>query len=105
MKTTKQLTDMLAERVMGWRLAPGRYIKSGRGWVPRWRFRPTEKLEDAFRLFEPAAPQKYSLSGDDKGNIHVLVRIAGAQGKARGTSTPLAITYAIARALGIEVES
>ena len=102
--TTDQLTAVLAERVMGWTVGPDRFLMGNRGWMPRWRFQPTEKLEDAFRLLEEAAPQEYSICGDDKGTIHVQVRIDGAAGEARGTSKPRAITYAIARAVGIEVE-
>ena len=102
--TSDQLTAILAERVMGWTVGPDRFMMANRGWMSRWRFQPVEKLEDAFRLLEKAAPQEYSICGDDKGNIHVHVRIAGTAGEARGTSKPLAITTAIARAVGIEVE-
>mgnify|MGYP000098690790 CR=1 FL=1 len=103
--TSENLTAILAERVMGWTVGPDRFMMGNRGWTPRWRFQPAEKLEDAFRLLEEAAPQEYSISGDDKGSIHVRVRIGGTAGEARGTSKPLTITYAIARAVGIEVES
>jgi hypothetical protein len=103
--TTDQLTAILAERVMGWTMGPERLLMGSRKWMPRWRFKPAERLEDAFRLLEEAAPQEYSICGDDKGNIHVMVRIAGRVGEARGTSRALAITQAIARAVGIEVES
>jgi hypothetical protein len=103
--TSEHLTAILAERVMGWTVGPDRFMMANRSWMSRWRFQPAEKLEDAFRLLEKAAPQEYSICGDDKGNIHVQVRIAGTAGEARGTSKPLAITNAIARAVGIEVES
>jgi hypothetical protein len=102
--TNERLTDLLAVRVMGWSIGPDRFMTGKRGWMPRWRFQPVEKLDDALRLFHEAAPQEYSIRGDDKGNVSVQVRIAGASGEARGTCTPLAITYAIARALGIELE-
>jgi Phage ABA sandwich domain len=102
--TSETLAALLAERVMGWTVGPDRFLMGKRGWMPRWRFQPVEKLADALRLLEEATPQEYKICGDDKGNIHVLVRIAGTQGEARGTSKPLAITYAIARAVGIEVE-
>jgi hypothetical protein len=100
-----QLTAVLAERVMGWTVGPERFSMGNREWMPRWRFQPTEKLEDAFRLLEEAGPREYSICGDDKGSIHVRVRIDGTAGEARGTSKPLTLTYAIARAVGIEVES
>jgi len=103
--TSENLTAILAERVMGWTVGPDRFMMGNRGWTPRWRFQPAVKLDDALRLLEVASPQEYSICGDDKGNIHVKVRIAGTQGEARGTSRPLAITFAIARAIGVEVES
>ena len=90
---------------MGWTVGPDRFMMGNRGWTPRWRFQPAEKLEDAFRLLEEAAPEEYSICGDAKGSIHVRVQIAGATGEARGTSKPLAIAHAVARAVGIEVES
>ena len=101
----ERLTALLAQRVMGWTVGPDRFMMGNRGWMPRWRFQPAEKLEDAFRLLQEAAPQEYSICGDDKGSIHVRVRIGGTAGEARGTSKPLTITYAVARAVGIEVES
>jgi len=101
----ERLTALLAQRVMGWTVGPDRFMMGNRGWTPRWRFQPAEKLEDAFRLLEEAAPQEYSIYGDAKGSIHVRVQIAGSTGEARGTSKPLAIAHAVARAVGIEVES
>jgi len=102
--TDESITAALAERVMGWAVRPDRFVMHNRGWMPRWRFQPTEKLIDAFRLLEQAAPQEYSICGDHEGGVYVKVRIDGAKGDARGTSKPLTITYAIARAVGIEVE-
>jgi hypothetical protein len=94
---------MLAERVMGWAVGPDRFMMGNRGWTPRWRFQPVDKLDDAFRLLQEAAPQAYSICGDDKGSIHVQVRINGAVGEARESSMPSAVTYAVARAVGVEV--
>lgn len=102
--TDDHLTVILAERVMGWGVGPDRFLMGNRGWLPRWRFQPAECVEDAVRLLEEAAPQEYSMGGDDKGNFQVRVRIGDAAGEASGTSKPRAITFAIARALGIEVE-
>ena len=101
--TSENLTAILAERVMGWTVGPDRLMMGNRGFTPLWRFQPAEKLEDAFRLLEEAAPEEYSICGDAKGSIHVRVQIAGATGEASGTSKPLTITQAIARAAGIEV--
>ena len=102
--TNDQLAAALAERVMGWTVVPDRFMMGGRRWLPRWRFQPTENLLDAFRLLEGAAPDEYNISGDDKGNILVRVRIGGVVSEARGVSTPRAIGYAVAAAVGIEVE-
>ena len=103
--TSENLSALLAERVMGWTVGPDRFLMGKRSWMPRWRFQPVERLADALRLLEEATPQEYSICGDDKGGIHVRVRINGNAGEACGTSKPLVITYAIARAVGIEVES
>jgi hypothetical protein len=103
--TKDQLAAALAERVMGWTVGPERFMMGGRCWLPRWRFQPTENLLDAFRLLAGAAPDEYNIFGDDKGNIVVRVRIGGVIGEARGASTSLAISHAIAVAVGIEVES
>jgi hypothetical protein len=59
---------------------------------------------DAFQLLEGAAPDQYSMSGGIDVGFLVRVRIGRVSGEARGTSKPLAITYAIARAIGIEVQ-
>ena len=104
MKTAKQLTDVLAERVMGWRLAPGRYIKSDRGWTPRWRFQPVQRMEDAFRLLERTSPQEYAVGAAADGNFWAKVRIAGVTGEARESSQAQALTFAIARAVGLDPE-
>jgi hypothetical protein len=98
-----RLTEELARRVMGWGSAPGRFLKSERRWIPRWRFQPTERLVDAFHLLEKAAPEEYSMSGDNKGNFRVRVQIGGRTGEAHGTSKPRTITYAVALAIGLGV--
>lgn len=102
--TSEHLTALLATRIMGWDVGPDRFLMGNRGWMPRWRFRPLEKLEDAFRLLHGATPQEYSICGDGQGNIRVRVRIDDAPGEAQGRSTASVITYAIAHAVGIEVE-
>ncbi len=71
--TIEQLTATLAEGVMGWSARPDRFILSNRGWIPRWPFRPAERLEDAFRLLEAAAPEQYTLSGEKNGTLCVRV--------------------------------
>ncbi len=103
--TDERLIDELARRVMNWKPGPDRFVKSGRSWIPRWRFQPAEKLEDALRLLETAAPEDYSMRGDGRGNFSVRVRIGDTTGEATGVSKPRAITLAIARALGIDEET
>lgn len=102
--TDEHLTALLAERVMGWSIGPDRFMTGNRSWLSRWRFQPVEKLADALRLLEVAAPEEYSLRGDGEGNSWVHVRIDNATGEACSASKPCAITWAIARAVGIEVE-
>ena len=102
--TSEKFTAVLAKRVMGWGVGPERFLIGNRGWMPRWRFQPTESLVDAFRLLEEAAPQEYSMCGDSKGNFRVQVRIGDATGEADGTSKPSVITLAVARALRLEVD-
>jgi hypothetical protein len=102
--STDQLAAILAERVMGWRRRPDRFLKDGRQWSPHWRFRPTHRLEDADRLLERAAPQEYSVHRTGDGRFQVKVRIAGAIGEATESSQARAISFAIARAIGVEVD-
>jgi hypothetical protein len=54
---TGDLTTLLARRVMGWEIAPDRFLMGKRKWMPRWRFQPELKLEDAFRPLEAAMPK------------------------------------------------
>ncbi len=101
--TPDHLTAALAERIMGWSIAPDRFLMGGRRWIPRWRFQPTANLDDAFKLLERAAPQDYAMGDDGKG-FWVRVRIGKAVGQARDRSKARAITIALAQALGLEVE-
>jgi hypothetical protein len=97
-----KLTILLAKRVMGWGVGPDRFLMGNRSWMPRWRFQPTEHLQDAFRLLEKADPQEFTMVGDEKGIYFVRVQVRGAVGEARDTCKPRAITFALARALGFE---
>jgi hypothetical protein len=99
------LTVLLAARVMGWAIAPDRYLMDNRRWMPRWRFQPEEKLVDAFRLLEAAAPELFEMNTNEKGLSSVRARIGGTTGEARDQSKPRAITLAIAKALQIDVGS
>ncbi len=99
-----QLTAILAERVLGWGVGPERFLMGNGKWLSRWKFQPAEKVEDALRLLESAAPLEYVIQGDETGITRVRVRIGTVSGEAGETSLPLAITHAIARAVGIQVE-
>ena len=97
--TDEHLTDFLAERVMGWRVAPDRFIKSGRKWIVRWRFAPLKSLEDAFDLLDTCGCA-YTMSAGLDGQFEAEVRVDGRVGKATGNLKPRTITIALARALG-----
>jgi len=96
-----ELTALLAERVMGWKAAPDRFMKPGRSWMPRWRFQPFEELEDAFQLLDRAA-ESFRLTSDNHRGFTAEVHIRGRHGMASGVCKARMITTAIARALGLE---
>jgi hypothetical protein len=102
--TTEQLAALLAKKVMGWKVGPDRFMMGGRQWQPRWRFQPGERMEDAFRLLKHAAPQEYAVGTTENGSFWARVRVAGVTGEARESSQARAITFAIARAVGIDPE-
>jgi hypothetical protein len=103
--TAERLTAILAERVMGWHVGPDRFVMGGRRWQPHWRFQPARRLEDAFRLLERTAPQEYAMGAAENGVFWARVRVAGATGEARELSQARAITFAIARAIGLTVDA
>ena len=82
--TTDMLTSLLAQRVLGWTVAPDRFLLGNRRWLPRWRFQPTERVEDAYCLLERAAPQEYSMDRAQDGRYWAKVCIAGATGEEIG---------------------
>ena len=101
--THELLTNLLAEKVMGWKLGPNRFMMANREWTPRWRFQPTRRYEDAFRLLDQAAPSEYSICGDEIGTLRVVVQVEAGPGIATGRNLPAAISTAIARAFGLGV--
>ncbi len=101
--TQGRLTALLAERVMRWAVGPDRFMMGNRSWMSRWQFQPTEKIEDALRLLQEAAPQDYVIYGDRKGDLQVRVRVGAGTGTATGSSMAMAITIAVARAVGLDV--
>lgn len=102
--TDETLTSLLAERVLGWGTGPDRFQTGKRGWIPRWRFQPVMRLADAVRLLEAAAPEEQIISSSAPNAFWVRVCIRGVNGEARETSRARAITYAVARAVGIGIE-
>ena len=97
-----RLTEKLAQQVLGWTATPDRFIKSGRSWIPRWRFRPFAELADAFRLLDHAADH-YTLTRNGS-TFAAEVQIESCRGKAVGEHRPRTITLAVARALQLEVD-
>jgi hypothetical protein len=97
-----RLTDELARKVLGWRPTPDRFIKSGRRWIPKWRFNPLARLEDAFTLLDHAGGAYVLSVGSDR-VFAAEVRIGERIGMASGEPKARAVTLAIARALHIEV--
>jgi len=102
--TSVTLTNLVAERVMGWSVGPDRFMMGNRRWIPAWRFQPTERIEDAFRVLDAADPDEYRIDSCRGGSFTVKVRIAGGVGEASEMEKARAITHAVARAIGLEPE-
>jgi hypothetical protein len=98
-KELDALTASLAEHVMGWGVGPDRFLLGQRSWIPRWRFQPFRRVEDAFRLVEKARPQQFAMETDAQGITHVRVRVKLAAGEAHDRSIAAAIALAVARAI------
>ena len=103
--TNDQLTAILAERILGWKVCPDRFMTSGRHWLSHWRFKPVQRMADAVRLLEQAAPEDYAIGATENGGFRAMVRIAGVTGEARESSQAQALTFAIARAIGLKVDA
>ena len=102
--TSQALTKLVAERVMKWTAAPDRFMLGHRKWIPNWRFQPCEVFEHAIQLLDAARPTTYSLANDRVGCFWASVEIDGVVGQARDRSRPRAVTIAVARAMGIDVD-
>ena len=101
--TVDNLTAVLAERVMGWRVCPDRFLTGNRCWLRRGEFRPTECLQDAQKLLDSIPTTEYSM-GSTRGKLcWARIRIDGGAGEASARSLALAICLAVAKAIGIEV--
>src|ERR1035438_3450285 len=99
-----RLTETLVAQVLGWKVAPGRFIKSGRAWTPSWKFAPLTNLEHAFKLLDNAA-SSYRVAKNAGGSFDAEVRLGVRTGKASGQAKARTITLALARALGLELRS
>jgi hypothetical protein len=95
-----RLTEELARQILGWKSAPGRFLKSRRSWVPKWRFAPLVRLDDAFLLLDRSA-STYKIERGANGAFVVQVSLDGRIGRSSGETKARSITTAIARALGI----
>ena len=94
------LTARLVEAVLGWRAGPDRFVKHGRSWTPRSRFKPLVRLEDAFLLLDRAGCTCVLSVSPDR-VFTAQVRVGDRTGKATGEPKARTITLAICRALGI----
>ena len=92
-------TATLAEKVLGWKTTPDRFIKHGRSWIPRSRFRPFEDIRDTLRLLERAA-NSYSINVN-AGVITVTIQISDSCGTASGKEMARTIATALCCGIGI----
>ena len=99
--TCNQLTSLLAELVMGWRVAPDRFLVGNRRWITLSRFRPFDRVQDALRLLSAAATE-FSLTQTADGLFTAKVRIGDRVGTASGAFDARTITMAVVRARGID---
>jgi len=98
-----RIVEEIAKVVFGWRTAPGRFITSGRSWLPRWRFSPFERLDDAFEVLDRVS-KHYTLSGRKGGKgFSAEVRVGRRLGKVSGDGKARTITLAVVHALGLEL--
>lgn len=97
----EELTGELARQIMHWKPAPDRFVKSGRTWIPRWRFRPLVVLADAFELLEKSGGT-FTLKEAGDGTFTALVSVGHHTGSASGEPKATSITLAIARAIGLD---
>jgi len=101
-----QLSAILAQRVLGWRVGPDRFLLGDRRWLARWRFQPLKRVEDANRLLKAANAEDLQIGGGGISPFRVRVRLPGGRvGEACDSSQARAITCAVARAFGIPVEA
>jgi hypothetical protein len=89
----EKLTAALAVRVMGWGVGADRFPLGQRRWMPRWRFQPEKRIEDAFRLLERLVPDECDMSAAPNGDFRVKLRVGKVEGEATEDSKARAITF------------
>ena len=97
-----RLTEHLVAQVLGWKVAPERFMKPGKAWTPSWKFAPLKNLDHAFELLDHA-DCVYTLVASKTWHFNAEVRVGGRTGRASGEPKARTITIALARALGIDV--
>ena len=102
LESVDQLAGTLAELVMGWGVAPDRFLVGDRRWMPRWRFQPLNNLDDAFKLLD-ATNGTFRLTLTADRCFAAKVRVGRRTGGARGKSPAAVVTLAVAIAIGIEL--
>ena len=100
--TVENLTAILAEQVMGWRVCPDRFMTGNRSWVRRGEFRPTENLQDAQKVLDAIPTCEYSMGSTQEKVCWARIRVRNAVGEASARSLALAICFAVAKAIGID---
>jgi hypothetical protein len=101
--TDDRLTEQLVEKLLGWKVAPGRFIKPDRGWTPTWKFTPLVNLEHAFNLLDHANANYIVSAGSRGEGITAKVMVGARVGSACGVLKARTITLALARAVGLEI--
>lgn len=102
--TDNVLIDRLAQQVLQWGVAPDRFLTGNRSWIPKWKFNPLERIDDAFGLLDHSGSSRYAILKAG-GAFEVEVECHGRVGRATGRSSARAITIALARSLGLEAQS
>lgn len=95
------LAAKLAELLLGWKAAQGRFLKPGGGWCPQWRFQPFVRIADAYLLLD--CTERFKIVGKAREGYSVMVQIRGRKANGEGSHLAKVITTAIARAAGVEI--
>jgi len=95
------LAAKLAELLLGWKAAQGRFLKPGGGWCPQWRFQPFVRIADAYLLLERA--ERFNIYGRAGNGYSVTVQIRGRKASEKGSQLAKVITTAVARAFAVEI--